>query len=52
MNKNVSWKDIVLILAIVYIVSPIDLVPGVVADDLAVLGAALLPFLKRAMWLP
>jgi len=51
-NKNVSWKDIVLILAIVYIVSPIDLVPGVVADDLAALGAALLPFLKRAMWLP
>ena len=52
MNKNVSWKDIVLSLAIVYIVSPIDLVPGVVADDLAALGAALLPFLKRAMWLP
>ena len=52
MNKNVPWKDIVLILAIVYIVSPIDLVPGVVADDLAALGAALLPFLKRAMWLP
>ena len=52
MNNNVPWKDIVLILAIVYIVSPIDLVPGVVADDLAALGAALLPFLKRAMWLP
>ena len=52
MNKIVSWKDIVLILAIVYIVSPIDLAPGVVADDLAALGAALLPFLKRAMWLP
>ena len=52
MNKNVSWKDIVLILAIVYIVSPIDLAPGVIADDLAALGAALLPFLKRAMWLP
>ena len=52
MNKNISWKDIVLILAIVYIVSPIDLVPGVVADDLAALGAGLLPFLKRAMWLP
>ena len=52
MNKNVSWKDIVLILAIVYIVSPIDLAPGVVADDLAAHGAALLPFLKRAMWLP
>ncbi len=52
MNNNVPWKDIVLILAIVYFVSPIDLVPGVVADDLAALGAALLPFLKRAMWLP
>lgn len=52
MNKNVPWKDIVLILAIIYFVSPIDLVPGVAADDLAALGAALLPFLKRAMWLP
>ena len=24
---------------------------GVLADDLAALGAALVPFLKRAMWL-
>ena len=52
MNKNVPWKDIVLILAIIYFVSPFDLVPGVVADDLTALGVALLPFLKRAMWLP
>ena len=51
MNKDVPWKDIVLIVAIIYFLSPIDLVPGVIADDLAVLGAALLPFLKRAMWL-
>ncbi len=52
MNKNVPWKDIVLIAAIIYFVSPIDFVPGVITDDLAALGAALLPFLKRALWLP
>ena len=52
MNKNVQWKDIVLIVAIIYFVSPIDFVPGVITDDLAALGAALLPFLKRALWLP
>ena len=51
MNKDVPWKDIVLTVAIIYFLSPIDLVPGVIADDLAALGAALLPFLKRAMWL-
>ena len=51
MNREVPWKDIVLIAAIIYFLSPIDLVPGVIADDLAALGAALLPFLKLAMWL-
>ena len=51
MNKNVPWKDIVLIVAIIYFISPVDLVPGVLTDDLAALVAALLPYLKRAMWL-
>ena len=51
MNKDVPWKDIILIVAIIYFLSPIDLVPGVLADDLAALGAALWPFLKKAMWL-
>ena len=49
--KNVSWKDIILIVAIIYFLSPIDFVPGVLTDDVAALGAALLPFLKRALWL-
>ena len=49
--KNVSWKDIVLIVAIIYFLSPIDFAPGVLTDDIAALGAALLPFLKRALWL-
>ena len=48
--KNVPWKEIVLVVAIIYFLSPIDFVPGVLADDVAALGAALLPFLKRAMW--
>lgn len=51
MNRNVPWKDIVLIIAIIYFLSPVDFVPGVIADDIAALGAALLPFLKRAMWM-
>ena len=51
MNRNVPWKDILLIIAIIYFLSPIDFVPGVLADDIAALGAALLPFLKRALWL-
>lgn len=49
MNKNVPWKDIVLIVAIIYFLSPIDLAPGVLADDLAAMGAALLPYLKRML---
>lgn len=51
MNKDVPWKDIILIVAIIYFLSPIDLVPGVIVDDFVALGAALLPFVKRAMWL-
>ena len=51
MNKKLPWEKIILIAAVIYFLSPIDLVPGVVADDAAALGAALLPFLKRAMWL-
>lgn len=51
MNREVPWKDIILIAAIIYFISPADLMPGVIADDLAALGAALWPFLKRAMWL-
>lgn len=51
MNRNVPWKDILLIIAIIYFLSPIDFVPGVLVDDLAALGAALMPFLKRAIWL-
>ena len=51
MNKDVPWKDIILIIAIIYCLSPIDLAPGVLADDAVALGAALLPFLKRALWL-
>lgn len=51
MNRNVPWKDIALIIAIIYFLSPVDFVPGVITDDIAALGAALLPFLKRAMWM-
>ena len=51
MNKDVPWKDVLLIVAIISFLSPLDLVPGVLADDLAALGAALVPFLKRATWL-
>ena len=49
--KNVPWKNIVLIVAIIYFLSPIVLAPGILVDDLAALEAALWPFVKRAMWL-
>ena len=51
MNRDVPWKDIILIVAIIYFISPIDLVPGVIVDDLAALGGALWPFVRRAIWL-
>lgn len=51
MNKDAPWKDIVLIVAIINFLSPIDFAPGVLADDLAALSAALLPYLKRLLWL-
>lgn len=51
MDRNVPWKDILLIIAIIYFLSPLDFVPGVIADDLAALGAAVFPFLRRSMWL-
>ena len=39
--KNVPWKDIALIAAIIYFLSPLDLAPGILVDDLAALGADL-----------
>ena len=51
MNRNVPWKDILLIIAVIYFLSPIDFIPGMLTDDFAALGAALLPYLKRATWL-
>lgn len=51
MNRDVPWKDIILIVAIIYFISPIDLAPGVIADDVVALGGALWPFIRRALWL-
>ncbi len=48
MSESVSWKSIVLIAAIIYFVAPVDLAPGVLLDDLVVLGTALVPFFTRA----
>ncbi|MCR5088670.1 MAG: hypothetical protein K6C08_04045 [Oscillospiraceae bacterium] len=48
---HTDWKRIVLIVAVLYVLSPFDLLPGAIPDDLAALGAALLPYVKRAMWL-
>jgi len=47
MNEAISWKGIVLIAAIIYFVSPVDLAPGILVDDLVVLGSALVPFFKK-----
>ena len=48
MNEVISWKAIVLIVAIVYLISPVDLIPLNGIDDLIVLGTALAPFFRRA----
>lgn len=47
MTEQVSWKNIVLIVALIYFFSPVDFLPGVMVDDLVVLGTALVPFFKR-----
>lgn len=47
MSEAVPWKSIVLIVAIIYFLSPVDVVPGILADDLVLLGTALVPFLKK-----
>lgn len=47
MNEVLSWKGVVLAVAVIYFVSPVDLAPGLLIDDLVVLGTALVPFFKR-----
>ena len=41
-----SMQIALLILAVVYFVSPVDLAPGILIDDFAVLAVALAPVLK------
>ena len=43
-KMNESWKKILLVLAIVYFVSPVDLAPGLLMDDFIALAVALGPF--------
>ncbi len=42
-------KRIILIIAIIYFVSPIDLMPGILIDDFVALGIALAPFFNNKM---
>ncbi len=44
---NGSGKAILLILAIVYFISPVDLAPGLLIDDYVALAIALAPFFKQ-----
>ncbi len=46
MAEQISWKNIILIVAIIYFLSPVDIAPGLLVDDLVVLGTALAPFLN------
>ena len=43
---NNSWKVILLVIAIIYFVSPVDIAPGLLIDDFIALGMALIPFFK------
>ena len=47
MVKQISWKNIILIVAIIYFLSPVDIAPGLLVDDLVVLGTALAPFIGK-----
>lgn len=49
MSETASWKSIVLIVAIIYFFSPIDLASGLLVDDMVVLGTALVPFFKKPL---
>ena len=42
-------KRIILIIAIIYFLSPVDLMPGILIDDFIALGIALAPFLKKPL---
>ncbi len=47
MAEQISWKNIILIVAIIYFLSPVDIAPGLLVDDLVVLGTALAPFIGK-----
>ncbi len=40
-------RTLILIIAIIYFIFPIDLIPGLPVDDLVVLGVAITLFLKN-----
>ncbi len=44
---NGKVKVIVLIIAVIYFVSPIDFAPGILIDDFIALAIALTPFFKK-----
>ncbi len=43
MNRN----TIILIIAMIYVLSPLDLAPGIIFDDVVALAIALTPFFKK-----
>ena len=47
MNASISMKHVFLALAVIYLVNPFDLAPGILVDDLVALGMALAPFIKQ-----
>ena len=49
MNETINWKLIILIVAVIYLISPIDLMSFNGLDDLVVLGTALIPFFKKTL---
>ena len=45
---NHLGKVILLVIAIIYFISPVDIAPGLLIDDFIALGMALIPFFKTA----
>lgn len=46
-GEKMNGKIIVLIIALIYFISPVDLAPGILIDDFIALFIALTPFFKK-----
>ena len=51
MVEQKTFKTVLLIVAVIYFLSPVDFMSGIIVDDLVLLGTALVPFFKKPAYL-